>query len=187
MKRLLLISGPIAAGKSAIAANLIEQHGFLSIRSGGYLKELAESKGIGSSRADLQVLGDELDAATDYRWLIDDIAAKIFEKNQQQDFWLFDSVRKHRQVLHFKNAYKKETLHVHLTAPESILKQRYEKRSDTGGEYSGATPYGLARIHPNEIASRSLIEIADFIFDVSQTPPEKTATEIIKNWNAGGV
>ncbi|MGM5000763.1 nucleoside monophosphate kinase [Tardiphaga sp. 538_B7_N1_4] len=185
MKRLLLLSGPIAAGKSTVATALVEHHQFERIRSGDYLREISRTKGLGSSRADLQSLGDSLDAATNYRWIIDDVAAKTIETRPEQDSWLFDSVRKNQQVTHFKKTFPNETLHIHFTASDSILRERYESRITLGDEYFGNTPYDIARLHPNEVHAQKLIEVADIIFDLSQTSPEKTAAEILKNWNTG--
>jgi hypothetical protein len=186
MKRLLLLSGPIAVGKSAVASALVEQHFFERIRSGQYLKNLAAERGYGSSRSDLQSLGDALDAATDYRWIIDDVAKTIIEGAPEQDDWLFDSVRKVNQVGHFKRAFERQPLHVHFTAPDFILRERYEYRLGQGDEYLGNTPYDAAKLHPNEVEAEKLIEIADIIFDLSQTPPEKAATDILRNWGHGG-
>ena len=53
----------------------------------------------------LQDLGDSLDVATDYRWLIDDFARPAIELNPDQGRWIVDAVRKTRQIQHFREAF----------------------------------------------------------------------------------
>jgi hypothetical protein len=48
---------------------------------------------------------------------------------------------------------------------EEILRARYDARLVAGGEYEGGTPYDVAIGHPNEVASRGLIRIADHVVD----------------------
>lgn len=184
MKRLLLLSGPIAVGKSAVARHLVE-HRFERMGSGQYLMDLATKQGTGTSRADLQLLGDTLDQQTDYRWLINEITEVRMTASPEHAFWLFDSVRKRRQILNFKAIYGRLALHVHLNASEEVLQQRYQTRLAAGGEYAGNTPYNVAKSHPNEIESRGLIEMADIVLDLCQTRPEKAAAEILEQWNNG--
>jgi len=186
MKRLLLLSGPIAVGKSAVAKLLVEQHDFQKLGSGQYLEELAEKQGKGTSRAELQALGDALDVATDHRWVIDEIVKVRMAAAPDQKAWLFDSVRKKRQLINFKDIYGRLALHVHLNAPEEVLQQRYEARLANGGEYAGSTAYNVAKSHPNEVESCSLIEVADIVVDLSKKPPEKAAAEILEQWDIGG-
>lgn len=185
MKRLLLLSGPIAVGKSAVAKMLVERHNFRKLGTGQYLKELAERQGRGSSRAELQALGDELVVSTNYRWLIDEIVEVQTAAAPEQEAWLLDSVRKRHQVINFKEIYGRLAFHVYLKAPEEILQQRYEARIARGGEYTGNTPYNEARNHANEVESRSLIGIADFVVDLSNKPPEEVAAEILYKWDRG--
>src|SRR5437879_5325999 len=116
MQILLLFSGPIAVGKSEIAKVLIGKHQFRSLGSGSYLREYASSKGLAASRAALQRLGDSFDEQTDYRWIVDDIAIPNITANPEQAFWLMDSVRKTRQVQHFKDAFGATVLHAHFIA-----------------------------------------------------------------------
>ena len=63
---LVLLSGPIAVGKTTLADFLIREFGFHRVRSSDYLKSLAAARGIRESRDVLQELGDELDYSTDY-------------------------------------------------------------------------------------------------------------------------
>lgn len=175
----LMLSGPVAVGKSAIAAELVSKHGFLRISSGGYLTALAAQRGEEISRASLQRLGDSLDEQTDYRWLIDEVAAKALADQQEQKRWLIDSVRKARQVEHFRERFVSSVVHVHLTASEAILRDRYARRLLGGGEYSGGTSYDEACAHPNERASRSLNSIADLCIDVSAMGPSEAAARTV--------
>lgn len=176
--RIILFSGPTGVGKSAVATVLIQNHRFMKISSGQYLKELAEWNHQEASRTGLQHLGDTLDTQTDYRWLIDEVARESILAYPQQHLWLLDSVRKSKQVAHFRDAYGPRVRHIHLTAPETIIRQRYEGRLKNGGEYVGKTPYDVAVAHPNEVEARSLIEIADIVADVSQAP-EDVVSEIL--------
>ena len=177
---LVLMSGPIAVGKSVIANVLIKHHGFVGIRSGTYLKGLATTQGKGHSRAELQELGDDLDNKTDYAWLINDVVVSALGDAPKQDRWLLDSVRKKRQVEHFRALYGTAVLHVHFTAPEDILRERYEKRIAAGGEYAGNTPYSIAAVHSNEVSARGLIEFADLTIDLLRTGSDEAAIAIVE-------
>jgi hypothetical protein len=165
-KRLiLLLSGPVAVGKSTLASHLVGEHGFRTIRSGKYLQTLALQAGSDTSRVALQHLGDNLDERTDYAWLINDVAAPQIDGTPEQARWLLDSVRKKRQVEHFRSRFAGDVLHVHLTAAENVLRVRYRARLAAGSEYEGGTPYEDAVKHPNEAASRGLVNIADLVVD----------------------
>lgn len=75
MKLLLLLSGPVAVGKSSVANALIKDHAFTNIKSSTYLRAQVASDGLNESRTNLQKTGDRLDDETDFKWLIDDVAA----------------------------------------------------------------------------------------------------------------
>ena len=161
---ILLLSGPVAVGKSTLATKLVEDHGFRTIRSGNHLRSVAAQSGSDTTRRDLQELGDSLDLSTDYLWLIDDVASPQIEAAPDHAHWLLDSVRKERQVEHFRSRFP-HVVHVHLTATEEVLRARYDARLAAGGEYEGSTPYDVAIGHPNEVASRGLLRIADHVVD----------------------
>ena len=67
--------------------------------------------------------------------------------------------------------------HVHLTAPEEVLRERYTRRSDPSD-----TPYEDAINHPNEVAARSLIDRADLVFDTSVMSTEEVVRRIQPMW-----
>lgn len=176
---MLLISGPLAVGKSSVARVLIADHGFSTIRSGPYLRDLAIKQSKGQSRADLQAMGDSLDDETDYSWLISDVVVPTLSASPTQDRWLLDCVRKQQQIAHFRSRYGAGVLHVHFTAPEEVLSARYEARMAAGQEYAGATEYSLAAAHPNELSARKLIEVADLVIDLYGTSAEDAVNAIL--------
>lgn len=163
---LLLISGPIAVGKTTLSDYLISSCGFDRIRTGSFLNDLALQHGKPTDRRALQELGDRLDQETDYEWVIK-VARDAMSAKTSQRLWLFDSVRKRRQVLHFRKVFQNTVCHLHLDAPKEILRERYQNRKKEGDQAGNAHSYESAIAHPNEIEARSLIEIADIIFDTT--------------------
>lgn len=177
---LLLLSGPVAVGKSSVAAALIEEFGFKTIKTSAYLIDLANQRRIESTRTELQKLGDSLDEQTDYRWVVDNVAIPALAQSPSSNLWLFDSVRKCRQVQHFRERFGHQVLHVHLVASEAVLEQRYAARLTARRDYSGNTPYQVAVAHPNEVSARHLVQIADRTIDVSSISPQAAAIDIVR-------
>jgi adenylosuccinate synthase len=172
----VILSGPVASGKSSVAASLVSTHGFRRIGSSDYLKRKA-ANGDKSSRTELQELGDYLDLTSDFSWVVNDVVAPAIEREPSVRRWLFDSVRKHRQVEHFRGAFRSAVFHVHLQASEELLRERYEKRRIAAG---APVTYDQAVAHPNEIAARLLFDVADLVIDVDRLSGEETAARISK-------
>lgn len=179
MKTLLLLSGPVASGKSLVAQELMQAHGFKRIKSSGHLLTIAARENVSSDRRGLQELGDRLDLQTDYKWVVD-IAEQAINASDSGDLWLLDSVRKERQIFHFRNKYGKSVLHVHLHAPEAILRERYDERRRTEKSNACDSSYDSVIQHTNEISSRALICLADLVIDTSKTSPKAAAEEILR-------
>jgi predicted kinase len=160
---LVLLSGAVTAGKSSLAAALIANHGFRKISTSGYLTEMAAAQGLDNRREVLQALGDGLDEQTDYSWPIS-VAQRQIKSGQHVGPWLLDAVRKDRQVLHFRAAFSR-VLHVHVTAPEEVLRARYLIRQGTKDSRDAQGTYDDLIKHPNEVSSRALEFSADLVFD----------------------
>jgi hypothetical protein len=179
IETLVLLSGPLAVGKTAVRDELVTAHGFDYVRSGRYLLRKAECEALDVRRRGLQDLGDELDRRTDYRWLLDDVAVPGFESNPNIHRWIVDAVRKTRQIEHFRNAFGDTVFHAHLTAPEDVLEARYLARQAGTGDDADPTTYKAAVSHENEVASRKLITFADLVVDVSLIGPAAAALKIM--------
>ena len=178
VKRLILLSGPLAVGKTTLRERLLTEHGFEYVRSSQYLMEKARREGLPMDRRGLQELGDRLDRDTDYHWVVDDVAKPSMAALPSQDDWLVDAVRKVRQVEHFRNMAAATVRHVHLTAPDTVLRERYELRR-LQGSGKDSVPYEDAIAHDNEKKARSLIGIADLVLDMSEMSVEEAVERIL--------
>ncbi|WP_312348023.1 hypothetical protein [Stenotrophomonas acidaminiphila] len=175
--RIVLLSGPFKVGKSTVTGELVQQFGYLKISSGDYLRSLnpdVEQLDIAQARLLLQEAGDALDRQTDFRWVVDPVATSAIANAPGAFTWLFDAVRKPRQVEHFREKFGSAVMHVHLTAPDDVLRSR-----------SGLTETAFitAIAHSNEVNSRSLGDMADRVFDTTSLTAQQIATQIAQ---AGG-
>lgn len=177
MKRLLLLSGPMASGKSTISAALQKHYGFLPISSGAFLRAQFTARDEPFDRYKLQELGDSLDRATDFSWLIESVARPIIDAHLHIDNWLLDAVRKPRQVELFRLYFGKTVVHVHIDAKDSILQQRYAERGS-----NKPVEYSVSVAHPNELCARSLVGIADKVFDTEKYSAVEIAHQIMEFW-----
>lgn len=176
-RRLLLISGAMGAGKTHIANTLRHLHQFQPISSGAFLRSSGGDVQKNLSRADLQDLGDALDVETDFRWIVDDVARPAITAAETIENWLLDAVRKPKQIQHFKDAFGESIRHIHLFAPEDVLRARYLARGAFAEQ-----DYLNALSHPNEIAARSLHAYADATFDSTTSTAEEIASSIFQLW-----
>jgi len=174
---ILLISGPLAVGKTSIREVLTARHGYVAVQSSPYLKELAALRGIIVERASLQRLGDALDLETRFSWIVYDVARPQIAAKPEQLLWVVDSVRKTEQVRLFRDCFGSAIMHVHFTCSESVLRNRYDMR----GRQDDAVAYEEAISHPNEVSSRSLSQIADRIVDLEQLSSDKAA-DLVAQW-----
>jgi hypothetical protein len=183
-QKIILLSGPLAVGKTSVRDELVLGGGFQSIRSSAYLKQVADGDG---GRRTLQEVGDRLDLETEYRWLIDCVASPAFQADPQRTKWLVDAVRKERQVAHFRNTYGASAVvfHAHLYAAEPVLKRRFENRQRASGDKDVGT-YEAAIDHDNERSARALIDIADKVYDTGADLPKAVADRILADVCAYG-
>ncbi|RUV81082.1 adenylosuccinate synthase, partial [Mesorhizobium sp. M1A.F.Ca.IN.022.07.1.1] len=69
-------------------------------------------------------LGDKLDIETNGKWVLDQFLAETSGAPADQ-IWLVDAVRTLDQVKHFREKFGDRVVHVHLTAPIGVLRERY--------------------------------------------------------------
>jgi len=172
--RIVLLSGAFKSGKSTVARELVHEFGYLRISSSDYLRSLSpdvEQLDIAQARSRLQETGDELDRTTDFRWVVDPVATSALASAPGVSAWLFDAVRKRQQVDHFRERFGSAVIHVHLTAPDDVLRSR-----------SGLSEmaFNTAIAHSNEVSSRSLIDMADCVFDTTSRTAHQIAIQFAR-------
>ncbi|MEB0043417.1 AAA family ATPase [Pseudomonas sp. MH10] len=177
MKRLVLLSGPMASGKTSVSAALQEFHGFVPISSGSFLRAQLAARNEPLDRHNLQELGDSLDRETDFSWLIESVAIPTLEARPGVNNWLLDAVRKPRQVELFRLRFASAVRHVHIVAPESVLEQRYAARG-----LDHLEKYRASILHLNEQSARSLAGFADKVLDTERYTPLEVADQIMSIW-----
>ncbi|MCW5976477.1 MAG: adenylosuccinate synthetase [Bryobacteraceae bacterium] len=125
-KRIILLSGPVSAGKSTLADALVERFDALVLRTRDVI--VATARGVlASERAALQLHGEKLDRKTDGAWVA--AALTRFAESLPADaIIVVDSVRIIKQVHAVRRAYGSRVVHVHLSADLSVLAQRYKHK-----------------------------------------------------------
>lgn len=180
---IVITSGPIAAGKSSIVTYLVGEHEYRKLSSGNFLRNRAKQISVPPTRLELVRIGDQLDVTTDFAWVVSEVAVPALRADPTQNRWIFDSVRKRRQVEHFRSHFRGAVFHVHFYAPEQVLRARFEKR---GSQTDLKTTYEVAIDTPNEREARSLIDFADLVIDTSQVDKKDSArrvTEGLSQWS----
>lgn len=164
--RVVLVSGAICSGKSALVELLREKHGAMVIKT----KDLIIRKlpKIKIERRTLQRAGEKLDKNDGGQWVAEALQREIDANSQRQTpsgLYVVDSVRIEGQVNAIRRAYGPEVFHIHVKADPKVLKQRYVDRSradDAGHEYEAL------KKNRTERNIESLAELADAVVDTGR-------------------
>ena len=162
--KIIVISGPIAAGKSELAKRLEKDFDAFIVKTSDALIDPGTKILIG--RLDLQKRGDQLDKKTYGQWvrdLLNDAMGK-----EKKSIFVVDSVRIKKQIDEIRKSFGSLT-HLHLTAPGEELEKRYCKRFKRNDN----TPtYDESRKNKTESNIESLADIADVVIDTHRSSVE---------------
>jgi adenylosuccinate synthase len=164
-RRIILLSGPIASGKTTLAEMLLRRHGQRLFKTRELISSLI---GTEIERAQLQQAGERLDRRTGGRWVADALAREVARLDEEASV-VVDSVRIKPQVEAVRDAFGSRVVHVHLTAPIEVLAQRYSSRS---GAVKELKSYAAVRRNPTERDVGQLEETADIVIDTKRNTPE---------------
>jgi len=173
MKRIVLISGQLCSGKSLLAKNLKEAFGFHHIKTSDIVQQ--KEKGSSSGRIRLQSLGVELDQNTDSSWILENVK-EVFDSLVAENnvFIVVDAVRTRKQIERVRNHYGLLVVHVHLTAPLEVLKNRFEERKHSGREKESGLNYIDADLIKLEQEVNALKDDSDLCIDTSRSDEKDT-------------
>ena len=176
---IVLLSGPLAVGKTAVASILTEKYALKKISSSAQLRAVALDRGLEATRGNLQKIGDSLDRETNFEWLVDPVACNHIASDPFQSSWFIDAVRKPEQIAHFRARFPK-VFHVHLSADEDVLRERFLGRARVGDDVETGGSYEQSVRHANEQSARSLGALADLVLDLVAITPDDAAAAIVR-------
>lgn len=170
MKILLVLSGPIAVGKSKFVQALSDLVGAKRISTSQWLK----ANGCPDQREALQAEGARRDEETGGAWIVDVVKSQL---GNDDDVLVLDAARLEGQVTALAEAFPERVFHIHLTASDETLAKRYSARDSDRLEFA---TYAEAKAHPTEAAVPSLRSKADLVLDTDHTDPENLAQAALR-------
>ena len=172
----VVLSGPMGAGKSTLAEGLQRRHGARIISSRQLLQARVGSEGLG--RLELQRRGEALDEQTQGRWLAEDIRELLRRPEDRPELLVVDAIRIEAQVLALHPVLGSRVVHVHLSASDETLAERYAwRRSRSATDTEGAS-FEQARAHPTESRVGKLARHADLVLDTRRLPAEAVLVRV---------
>ena len=168
--RIVLLSGPICSGKSALVHLLKENHYATIIKTRELIRKAAPR--TKSERKALQRAGQKLDKKDGGAWVGTALQRTIEAFGTRQTpngLYVVDSVRILGQIDAIRRAYGAEVHHIHLTATEEELRKRYNRRNREGDE---AVPYDELKRDRTEREIEKLADAADIVVSTDRCSKE---------------
>ncbi|SLK04708.1 adenylosuccinate synthetase [Novosphingobium mathurense] len=164
--RVVLVSGAICSGKSALVEQLREKHGAMVIKTKDLI--LRKLPKITIERRSLQRAGEKLDKDDGGQWVAEALQREIDANSQRptpSGLYVVDCVRIEGQVNAIRRAYGPEVFHIHVKADPKVLKQRYLDRSRAD---DAVHEYEALKKNRTERNIESLAELADVVVDTGR-------------------
>ena len=171
-RQVVLLSGPVASGKSSLAEKLVNRFGFLRIRTHQLIRILKPD--VPLERRALQEAGEALDRETRGTWVSKGLEARLGQEDETAAV-VVDSVRIKEQIDAVREAYGPIVVHVHLTAPLEDLAERYRSRQSELGEVPA---YDAIRADQTEAQIESLQKYADVVIETRRSVPEDVLARV---------
>lgn len=171
-KTIILLSGPIGSGKTTLALYMERNHAACHVSTVGILSALI---GRSLGRSELQQVGLE-QRFQEGEWIADAVVRSILE-HPMVEVIVVDAVRTVEQVRTMRDLAtgKWRILHVHLTADNQQLAERYnsrDRRIDSGINWS------VVKESLSEAAILDLESGADLAIDTSRVTSDDVAVRV---------
>lgn len=164
--RVVLVSGAVCSGKSALVGELGDRHGARVVSTRALIAQLSPT--AGSDRRALQRAGERLDRTRGGAWVAEALQREIDADTSTptpSGLFVVDCVRTSEQVDAIRRAFGTEVFHVHLTARAETLRARYVERADGA---DAAAEYDDLKRSRTEKRIEMLSELADVVVDTDR-------------------
>lgn len=137
-RKVIGLSGPIAAGKTT-AGEFLKSHGFHYGRFSLVLADILRDRRIDPRRAALQKIGEEVNKAPGQRWLCQRLVQRLPEHGNL----VIDGLRFPEDHAFLVEAFGPAFLHVHVTSPSAIRKERFIAAGGTQKKFASASAHAV--------------------------------------------
>lgn len=121
--------------------------------------------GVHGDRRFLQSEGARLDRETGGAWVAQDLHDWLTKTNPRRDL-VVDSVRIAGQVIALREAFGAKVVHLHLTAPDSVLEARHRRKRR--GAMDRGISYADTKADATERQVESMSRLADAVIDTNR-------------------
>jgi len=171
--KVIIISGPIACGKSALSRLLCEGFGVPIIKTSDLIKRRLHKTGL--DRKGLQNAGNRLDRQTQCAWVAEELALHR-RRHGIAGPVIVDGVRKRGQVRQLQSSFgHRYTRHIHLQASVDVRRKRFAERArdaDKGIRFDDVC---------NDRSEREVLklgEIADVVVETDRYPQDGILSQV---------
>lgn len=166
-RRVVVLSGRVASGKSSLADGLVSKHGALKLSTRHLLGSEAERRGqaIPADRRSLQEFGTFLDLETSGAWIVDALRREL-EMGGHAKVVVVDSVRLATQLDALRMEFGRVIMHVHLTAFRADLEDRFAARN---APIDDNVTFEQVQMDSTEAQVESLASLSDLHVNTSTT------------------
>ena len=174
-RRIILLSGPVASGKSMLASRLSDRFNMNLLKTSALLGVMM-TESCQRGRIALQDRGDDLDRITQGRWVLDGLR-QMLQREATSTNVVVDSVKIQEQIDAIRDAYASLVTHIHMTAPLDVLTARYESREGSSPQAESLS-YQDVCLNQTESLADGLSEIADVVIDSNRCTEEDVLVRV---------
>ena len=164
--RIIVLSGPIASGKTTLGDMLVERYSFVRFKTNELIQTLRPR--VANERTALQKAGESLDRTTRGAWVRDALIRKLTEFPDNASV-VVDSVRIANQISEIRQSFGSIVYHIHLNASDSELAQRYSNRKEKIAELPTYSDVKSSRTERNV---GRLANLADIVVETDRCTGE---------------
>jgi adenylosuccinate synthase len=173
-RRIVVVSGPVAGGKSDLARALAKRFDGLRLSTRDILVQFAGSDET-PNRTVLQRVGEELDLSTGGRWVADRFTRQIYGADKR--LVIIDAARVAGQIEGLRRAFGRQVRHVHVTASRETCARRYNNRLAREGLVNEPS-YSDVVADSTEAQIETLGPMADIAIDTDRMSHEDVVVRV---------